>query len=251
MSSLRFSEELEEALTGWLDRVLVAEHAEQLIPDHDPLRLWWSPEPLDGAIGRLVKVLVGGQEHLTLLAMIALARQADIVPDEIDRGLAAELPLLAAGLRSTSTRKLDSRSDELFASYAHEDTDRVSEILSILKELGVSTYRDVERIRPGESIANQLATLIAETKGAVLFVSQHSLNSEWVNREIDHLLARQRSSQLVVFPVLLDDVPLPSKIRDIFTIDLRGYHGADDAELAAHLLAPLARTVLETLQTSP
>ena len=74
---------------------------------------------------------------------------------------------------------------------------------------------------------------------AVVIVSRSSQGSEWVNRELRLLLARWERSEVLLLPILVDDIPLPELIADFYTIDLRGYRGEKDDTWACQRLQPL------------
>lgn len=51
-------------------------------------------------------------------------------------------------------------------------------------------------------------------------------------------MARRESAGLLLLPVLVDDIPLPEAIADLFMIDLRGYRGPEDDGWPAAGLSP-------------
>jgi hypothetical protein len=117
--------------------------------------------------------------------------------------------------------------------------ERAAAIGRLLGSQGIGLFRDVERIRPGESITTRLHQVLTMVDSAVVVVSRSALDSEWVDRELQRLLARRESSDLTLLPILVDDVPLPESIADVFTIDLRGYRGEIDDAWAHPRLQPL------------
>lgn len=240
MTDQSWSPEVRDALASWLGDTLSADHVEAIIPEADPLRTWWTADTAS-VVGRLTDVLFGGADHLTLLALVQRARLISPPPRELDERLSAELIQLATFARSVPVTAGDT--GETFLCYAHEDTDRVIALQRLLTTDGVRLFRDVEQVRPGESITAQLYQVIATVQSAVVIVSYFSECSEWANRERARLLAR-REQGVLVMPVLIDDVPLPESLADLFTIDLRGYRGERDDEWARARLRPLARRLI-------
>lgn len=233
-----WSPEARDALARWLGDTLSADVVEAIIPEADPLRTWWSADAAS-AIGSLTDVLFGGADHLTLLALVQRARLISPPPRELDERLSTELIQLATLARSAPVAA--DGTGETFLCYAHEDTDRVIALQRLLTTDGVRLFRDVEHIRPGESITTRLYQVISTVQSAVMIVSHFSECSEWVSHERACLLARRERQGVLVMPVLIDDVPLPESIADLFTIDLRGYRGERDDGWARARLRPLVR----------
>lgn len=223
-----------DALVAWLEATLSADIVEAVIPLNDPLRTWW----IGDDVGGLVAVLIGGDDHLTLLALVQRARLVRPPPPELDERLAAELTQLSMAARLAP----GAGDEEAFLCYAHEDTGRVTALQRLLAADGIRLFRDVEQIRPGESITTRLHNALSGARKAVVVVSEHSERSAWVKRERAHLLSRPDA---LVFPVLIDDIPLPDEIADLFTIDLRGYGGALDDGWARARLIPLVPRLRE------
>lgn len=223
-----------DALVAWLEATLSADIVEAVIPLNDPLRTWWTGDD----VGGLVAVLIGGNDHLTLLALVQQARLVRPPPPELDERLAAELIQLSMAARLTP----GAGDEEAFLCYAHEDTARVTALQRLLAADGIRLFRDVEQIRPGESITTRLHKALSGARKAVVVVSKHSERSAWVKRERAHLLSRHDA---LVFPVLIDDIELPDEIADLFTIDLRGYGGTLDDGWARARLTPLVPRLRE------
>ena len=237
MTTSNWSLDFRKAIASWLGNTLTPDHVESMIPEGDPLRMWWEPEPRETAVSRLAAILCGGADHLTLLALVQRARVIAAPPLEVEERISRELEGIALGARSTVLAS--DAQPETFLSYAHEDMERATAIGRLLGLQGIRLFRDVERIRPGESITTRLHQVLSMVNSAVVIVSGASHESEWVDRELRQLLARREDGGLTVLPVLVDDVPLPESIADVFTIDLRGYRGAEDDGWAHPRLQPL------------
>jgi ADP-ribose pyrophosphatase len=237
MMMVSWSQDAQESIAAWLERTLTLEDLAQMVPEGDPLRTWWEPEPRATAVRRLVAVLSGGADHLTLLSLVQRARSISPPPAALDELLSRDLGEIARGARRAMLA--DASRPDTFLSYAHEDTDRAAAIGRLLGSQGVRVFRDVERIRPGESITTQLHQVMSTVDSAVAIISRSSADSEWVDRELRNLMDRRQHSNLALLPVLVDDVPLPDLIADVFTIDLRGYRGHLDDGWASQRLMPL------------
>lgn len=90
----------------------------------------------------------------------------------------------------------------------------------------IKVLRDGDRILPGDRFADEIHDWIARATSACVFLSEHSLASEWVAREIDACLKRQASdSAFAIIPVLLDNSTPPPKLQDRVFVD--GRHGVE------------------------
>jgi hypothetical protein len=230
--------DLPAALRDWLTANLDEADVQRCVPEGDPLRVWWTPEPGDARLGLLLDVVLGGEDHLTLLALVQCARAkpgtAPLAP-ELEWWLAERLTRLAAEARAGAS----GAEYDAFVSYSHRDMARAELVLAMLADAGLRVFQDVRDIRPGESIVGRLYDVMSRVPRAVLLVSANYVDSEWAGRELRALLARRDAGGLMLLPVLLDDIPLPPEIADVFTIDLRGFAVAADRDWAAPRLARL------------
>jgi hypothetical protein len=230
--------ELPAALRDWLTANLDAADLQRCVPEGDPLRVWWAPGPDDARVGLLLDVVLGGEDHLTLLALVQCARAkpgAAPLAAGAERWLAERLMKLAAAARGGAA----GGEYDAFVSYSHRDMARAELVLGMLKDAGLRVFQDVRDIRPGESIVGRLSDVMSRVPRAVLLVSANYVDSEWAARELRALAGRRDAGGLTLLPVLLDDIPLPPEVADVFTIDLRGFEAAADRDWAAPRLARL------------
>ena len=238
MNEFTWTKDMVRDLGAWFKDTLNRDDLQFLVPDNDSLRVWWNPEPEDLRLDLLLDVVVGGHDHLTLLAFVQYARtktNAPPLPIEVDLELTRQLSQLS---RTSRTSSRDGQF-QAFVSYSHRDIQRATVLLSLLSKAGLRVFHDVEHIQPGDSIIGRLHEIMSQTPRAILLISEYYLVSDWSRRELDLLVARHQSGNLMLLPILLDDVPLPAKIADVFTIDLRGFRTEHDLEWAEQRLQRL------------
>jgi hypothetical protein len=238
MTEFTWTTDFVRQVRAWLKWSLNNEDLQSLVSDDDPLRDWWKPEAKDLRFDLLLDVILGGRDYVTLLAFIQYARTKEAAPPlpfEVDLELTRQLARLAHASR-TSARHSDFHA---FVSYSHRDVKRATILLSVLKSAGLRIFHDVEHIQPGESIIGRLHDIMSRTPRAILLISESYVASDWARRELDTLVARHRSGKVALLPVLLDDVPLPTEIADVFTIDLRGFKTSHDQTWAERRLQRL------------
>lgn len=242
------SPDFADSLRAWLEGALDEEDLSALVPEGDPLRMWWRPAGGDLRLRLLLELLNGGGDHLTLLALVQYARTkagAPPVPAEVERLLTNHLLRLSINSRAGAPE--GGADFHAFVSYAHGDAERTDVVVSLLREAGLRVFRDTEHIGPGDSIVGRLHEAVTRARHAVLLVSRPYVSSPWARRELAALVERRRAEHLRLLPVLLDDVALPPEISDIHTIDLRGFRGAQDSEWAARRLRRLADVCLRSV----
>lgn len=92
---------------------------------------------------------------------------------------------------------------DVFISYSTVDSDEVLDFVSILKNSGVEFFLDKIDIGWGESIVERVFSGIHSARFVVVFVSENSLKSNWVKREIIAAFEREiETDTLTLLPVL-------------------------------------------------
>jgi hypothetical protein len=107
-----------------------------------------------------------------------------------------------------------------FASYASEDRASVTIFEQSAALLGVETFMDVLKLRPGEDWMERVRQEIRIRDIFCLFWSKHSCESRWVRRELE--VALELKACDAIRPFALNDprdVPLPVELRDRMHFD--------------------------------
>ena len=107
---------------------------------------------------------------------------------------------------------------KVFLSHSSKDKPRVREIQQLLEAKGIQSWLDEEEIRVGESFITRLNQGLEECPVLVVFLSSHSITSDWVNLELGAALA---TSEVYVIPVRVDDSELPPLLKSLHYADLR------------------------------
>jgi TIR domain len=95
----------------------------------------------------------------------------------------------------------------VFLSYARSDADMADRIAADLKAEGINVWLDRDRLRPGESWAEQIESAISKADFLLVLISRASLDSKWVRTEYQAAFrsARETGGTRVI-PVLLENV---------------------------------------------
>jgi hypothetical protein len=100
---------------------------------------------------------------------------------------------------------------KIFISYSLKDTDFVLKLSNDLSRDGFQVLRLDNVVMVGDNIQDKILESIEKADFFITIISNESLESEWVARE----LKIAEGSKKKVFPVLKDDVPLPPPMQSI------------------------------------
>ena len=109
----------------------------------------------------------------------------------------------------------------VFTSYSHEDRKFVEGLIRDLNARGVDVWIDQHEICGGESIRQALERAISETQVYLIILSSHSVNSQWVQEEIDMMLAEPAHVDRVLIPLVIGSCEVPRILRGRKSIDFR------------------------------
>ena len=90
---------------------------------------------------------------------------------------------------------------DAFVSYSRADSSIVHAIVAKLRENSFRFWMDVDGISSGEVFIQAIAGAISSSYAVVIFWSEHSSHSSWINNEIELAIQRRK----VIIPVLIDD----------------------------------------------
>src|SRR5580658_10847123 len=101
--------------------------------------------------------------------------------------------------------------ERLFISHSSLDDALVRELHSTLADLKQEAWIDSRELRAGDPLSPEIQKAIEESSAVAVVVSPHSLQSEWVGKELRHALEVQKHrgrEQFPVFVLSLDDTKL-------------------------------------------
>lgn len=93
---------------------------------------------------------------------------------------------------------------DVFISYSHQDSEVANELCALLVSAGVSYYIDSDRIDGGSYFSDSIANAISHCKVFLLLVSQNSMKSEYVNKEL-HYFVHHKLPTASLVPYRLDN----------------------------------------------
>lgn len=110
---------------------------------------------------------------------------------------------------------------QVFISYNHQDADVANGISDELRMHDLEPWLDVEKISPGDRVADRLQEGLSASDYYVLLISENSNKSQWVKRELSLAFELANRKKLAIVPLLLDNADVPLELRGLLYIDFR------------------------------
>ena len=99
-----------------------------------------------------------------------------------------------------------------FISYSHKDEAFAKRLHADLQDKGVRCWYAPEDLPIGEKIRVGIDQAIRKHDKLLLILSEHSVDSQWVESEVESALEKEReSNKLVLFPVRIDDTVMQNR----------------------------------------
>ncbi len=120
------------------------------------------------------------------------------------------------GLKHKESRhKENSDQKVVFLSHSSKDKPFIRQLAADLTNEGILVWLDEQQINVGDSINNSISQGLVESDYFVIALSQNSVESEWVTRELNSALIDEIEDKSVkVLPIKLSDCKFPPLIKD-------------------------------------
>lgn len=129
--------------------------------------------------------------------------------------LIAEDLVDAAETKKEERHHADKQRRVAFLSHSSADKPFIRQLAGDLTASGVDVWLDEQRIRVGDSIPDKIAQGLADSDYFLIGLSQYSVASEWVKKELNNALVTEVQRRKVhILPLKLDDVEIPPIIKD-------------------------------------
>ena len=132
-------------------------------------------------------------------------------------------PLLTTRFDGHSESKRTMKAmNSIFLSHASGDKPFVRRLFQDLTSRGIRAWLDEAELKPGDSLISKISTAIDQMDFLGVVLSEQSVDSEWVQREVAMALNQEISGKKVkVIPLLLTDCKRPGFLLDKVYIDFR------------------------------
>jgi len=103
----------------------------------------------------------------------------------------------------------------VFLSHSSLDKPFVRHLAARLAQEGLSVWIDEAELNVGDSLIEKIGEAIYQTDFIIAVISTHSVNSNWVQKELQLAMTREiRGKHVIVLPLLLEPCKLPFYLRD-------------------------------------
>jgi hypothetical protein len=118
----------------------------------------------------------------------------------------------------------------VFLSHNSKDKPWVRKLAQRLVNDGVKVWIDEAEINIGDSLIEKISSGIQEMKFVAAIISKNSVQSKWVQKEINIAMSKEiENRHVIVLPLVIDNCTIPSILADKFYADFRK---PDDFEVA-------------------
>ncbi|MDS4019359.1 MAG: toll/interleukin-1 receptor domain-containing protein [Candidatus Competibacter sp.] len=143
----------------------------------------------------------------------------------------------------------------VFISHSHHDKPFVRKLVEDLRGANLHVWLDEQDLAVGDSIIARVSDGLKDSDYLVAVLSRSSMQSKWVQAELNAALSGQLSGKgTAVLPVLIEDVDLPPLLADRLYADFRvNYKHGLDALITAFRqedMVPLLKTAPTPLAPS-
>lgn len=119
-------------------------------------------------------------------------------------------------------RESSKTTPRLFLSHSSLDKPFVGRLASDLKNRGVPVWFDQWELKVGDSLTQKIEDGISGSGWLAVVLSTHSVNSEWVQKELRAAQAKElRDKNIFVLPLVVDDCEIPLFLLDKLYADFR------------------------------
>jgi hypothetical protein len=109
----------------------------------------------------------------------------------------------------------EKKTSSVFISHGSKDGDFVRWLVAELERHGIDTWVDHHQLRPGDSLYVTISDGLAKADRFIIVLSEASITSPWVNRELYAALNREtREGRPIIIPLILEQVIIPTFIED-------------------------------------
>ena len=132
----------------------------------------------------------------------------------------------------------------VFLCHSSKDKPFVRSLASRLTAKGIKVWLDEAEINIGDSLSEKIGSAINEMSFFVIILSNNSISSQWVKRELQATVQKELAEKrVVILPLMLHKVDIPTFLRDKKYADFMDIDKFDESfEQLLTVLKPVATT---------
>jgi hypothetical protein len=180
---------------------------------------------------------VAGEQNYDRAALAPIIQWANS-EKALDLGVRVEALVDEAVAAKQVRHAEDEHARVAFLSHSSKDKHFVRKLAADLVANGVKVWLDEQRILVGDSIPEKIAQGLAESDFFLILLSEYSVESDWVKKELNVALVREiERRKVTILPIKLDNAKIPDSIVDKKYADFTGSYSAGLKELLASIKA--------------
>ena len=151
-----------------------------------------------------------------------------------------------------STANREMKNPSVFLSHSWNDEFFTRRLAETLQDAGVYVWIDEAELRVGDSLISKISDAIDQTDYVVAVLSQNSVNSNWVKKELELAMTEEINGKRVkVLPILIEECEIPLYLRDKVYADFTNANDPDEFKRSlSKLLNAFIRQFQETVTIS-
>jgi len=134
------------------------------------------------------------------------------------------------------------RTYKIFLSFSSSDRSIVNEIGSYLERSGIVIWYDQNDIVIGDKIQTKISQGIDESEFFCIFLSEISIQSKWVQFELQKAIHRNNSKKISILPIKIGDCEIPNQLQGVLC-------GEVPAEINTTSINHIVFQILETIDS--
>lgn len=129
------------------------------------------------------------------------------------------------------------KSAKIFLSHSSKDKEFVRKLANDLQTSNVPVWFDEWELKVGDSLTTKIGDGIKESGWLAVILSNNSVKSAWVERELNAGLATElEKRQVYVLPIVIEDCEIPIFLKDKLFADFRGNYKSGLTSLLRRLI---------------
>jgi hypothetical protein len=117
--------------------------------------------------------------------------------------------------------KSKSQLGKIFLSHSSLDKTFVRRLSTRLKKEGYDVWLDEKELLPGDKLSTKLSDAIELSKVILIVISENSLNSKWLQFELELATRKMVEEGLRLIPILIGNVEIPHQLKNIIYVDFK------------------------------
>ena len=167
---------------------------------------------IDDALRKAATVVnITNYDPKALAPLMKWAKQVEV----LEPSLVVE-DLVDEAVQTKETRHQQDNSKVVaFLSHSSKDKAFIRQLAADLTKNNVTVWLDEQMIKVGDSIADKISQGLAESDYFLVALSDNSVQSEWVKKELNHaLISEIEEKEVKVLPLLLSNCEIPPLIKE-------------------------------------